>query len=104
MNTPRSDRYVGVHDDLYGGMTELGRIVREAWVFGLLPESEDCKGWDRARIDDLYARVSVAWEPWGHMVSRLPDELRARHARIFEAAIRRARASGWSAELDDEDE
>jgi len=97
-------RYPGIHDDVYGGMTDLGRLIRDAWVFGLLPESETGKGWDRARFDELYARVDAAWEPHGHIVSRLPPELRARHERIYAEAITRARALGWSAELDDEDE
>ena len=96
--------YPGIDNDLYGGMTDLGRMIRDAWVFGLLPESETCAGWDRARFDALYAQVHAAWDPYGHMVSRLPDDLRARHERIYRAAIERARALGWSAELDDEDE
>jgi hypothetical protein len=96
-------KYPGIHDDAFGGMTDLGRIIREAWVFGLLPESEDCRGWDRPRFDELYSRVSAAWAPYGHLASRLPDELRARHERIFEEAVCRARELGWPPELDDEE-
>lgn len=96
-------KYPGIQDDVFGGMTDLGRMIREAWVFGLLPETEDCKGWDRARFDDLYGRVAAAWGPYGHLASRLPPELRERHARIFNEAVRRARELGWSPELDDED-
>jgi hypothetical protein len=99
-----STKYPGIHDDLYGGMTDIGRIIRDAWVFGLLPETESCTGWERARFDELYSAVSEAWEPYGNLASRLPPALRERHARIFDEAVRRARALGWSPELDDERE
>lgn len=98
------NRYPGIQDDVYGGMTDIGRIIRDAWVFGLLPETETCEGWDRARFDELYARVHAAWEPYGHLASRLPSELRARHERIYAEAVARARELGWSVDLDDEDE
>lgn len=96
-------KYPGIHDDVYGGMTDLGRIVRDAWVFGILPETETCAGWDRPRFDALYERVHAAWEPYGHLVSRLPPELRARHERIYAEAVERARALGWSPELDEDE-
>ena len=99
----RSSTYVGIRDDHYGGMTEIGRIIRDAWVFGILPESETCAGWDLGRLDQLYAQVHQAWEPYGHLVSRLPPALRERHQRIYGAALEQARAQGWSVELDDED-
>ncbi len=97
-------KYPGIHNDVYGGMTDLGHIVRDAWVFGLLPETETCEGWERPQFDELYARVHAAWEPYAHLASRLPPELRARHERIYAEAVQRARALGWSPELDDEDE
>lgn len=96
--------YPGLHADRYGGMTDIGRIIRDAWVFGLLPEDETCAGWDYARLEQLYEQVHAAWEPYGHLVSRLPEELRARHERIYGEALRRARELGWSAELDLQDE
>lgn len=98
--TLRSDRtYVGIHND---GLSPTATIVRDAWVFGLLPESETCEGWNTDRLDALYDKVTAAWAPYGHLVSRLPPELRERHQRIYDEAIRRARASGWNPELDDE--
>jgi hypothetical protein len=100
----RPTAYVGIHADAYGGMTDLGRMIRDAWVFGILPEIETCKGWGRPQFDELYAKVHQAWEPYGHLVSRLPPELRARHERIYNEAVRRARELGWSPELDEEDE
>ncbi len=96
-------RYVGIDKDQYGGMTPTGTIIRDAWVFGLIPESETCEGWAMAQIQQLYDRVTEAWEPYGHLVSNLPSELRERHARIYGDAVRRARELGWDPDLSDED-
>jgi hypothetical protein len=93
--------YIGIHNDIDGGMTPIGNIIRDAWVFGIIPENETCKGWNNARIDDLYDKVSEAWGPYGHLVSRLPDELRQRHARIYAQAVAHARTHGWDPELED---
>lgn len=96
--------YVGIDHDDNAGMTALARIVRDAWVFGLLPESETCRGWSAQQMQALYEKVHAAWEPYAHLPSRLPEELRARHARIHDAAVAQARAQGWDANLEDEDE
>ncbi|MGZ0018565.1 hypothetical protein [Nitrosomonas sp. wSCUT-2] len=95
--------YVGIHDDINGGLTHLGRIVRDAWVFGILPETETCAGWSTSQMQVLYEKVHEAWEPYAHLPSRLPDELRERHIAIYDEAIKYAKSKGWSAELDDDD-
>ncbi len=97
------ETYPGIDRDRFGGMTPTGNIIRDAWVFGLIPESETCAGWDAARIEQLYDRVTAAWEPHGHLASKLPPELRERHERIYGAAVRRARELGWEPELGDDD-
>ena len=56
------------------------------------------------RIQALYDQVYSAWEPYGHLASRLPDELRERHARIYAEAVRQARAKGWDPELGEEED
>ena len=33
-------KYVGIHKDINGGMTTIGKIIRDAWVFELIPETE----------------------------------------------------------------
>ena len=91
--------YPGLDADSYGGMTPTGQIIRDAQVFGLIPEDETCAGWSVAAIQDLYDKVWDAWRPYGHMASRLPEELRERHKRIYDAALARASELGWSAEL-----
>ena len=95
--------YPGIDNDHFGGMTDAGRLIRDAWVFGILPESETCEGWDYGRLENLYQQVSEAWEPYGHLVSNLPDDLRERHERIHGEAIRLAREQGWPPELSDDD-
>lgn len=92
--------YDGIDKDPVEAMNPTGNIVRDAWVFGIIPESETCAGWSIQRIEALYDQTSKAWEPYGHMPSRLPPELRERHARIYGEAIARARAAGWDPERD----
>lgn len=94
--------YVGLENDEYGGMTPTGNIIRDAWVFGILPEEQTCEGWDVSRIQTLYDQVHEAWAPYGHLVSRLSPELAERHARIYDAAIKRAREMGWSPGVEDD--
>jgi hypothetical protein len=96
--------YVGVHNDHNAGLTDVGRVVRDAWVFGILPETETCEGWSMQRIQLLYDQVSDAWAPYGHLASALPEELRERHRRIYDEAVAAARARGWDPELDASDE
>lgn len=100
---PRKQIYAGIDRDPTGAMNPTGNIIRDAWVFGLIPESETCAGWSIQGIDDLYDKVARAWEPYGHLVSNLTPELRERHQRIYAAAVARARKCGWDPELDEED-
>ncbi|MEA3277159.1 MAG: hypothetical protein U9Q81_18105 [Pseudomonadota bacterium] len=95
--------YQGIDKEPKGGMTPTANVVRDAWVFGIIPESETCAGWTVQGIDALYDKVTKAWGPYGHLASRLPPELRERHARIYAAAVERARAEGWDPELGDDD-
>lgn len=87
--------YAGIDKDPKGAMNPTGNIIRDAWTFGLIPETETCAGWSRGRIDALYDQVSRAWEPFAGLPSRLPAELRERHRRIYAAAIENAKRLGW---------
>jgi len=100
----KPDRYVGIDNDIHGGMTTIGKIIRDAWVFGLLPESETCEGWNLAGIDALLQKVNAEWDKYGCLVSQLPEDLRKRHEKIHQTAIDRARKAGWSGELETDDE
>ena len=95
--------YIGIDKDSFGGMTPTGSIIRDAWVFGIIPDTETCAGWTVQGIQALYDKVTAAWAPYGHLVSNLPPDLRERHQRIYEAAMREARAQGWDPELNGED-
>jgi len=100
----KPDKYVGIHKDINGGMTTIGKIIRDAWVFGLIPESETCEGWNLAGVDNLLQKVNNEWDKYGCLVSQLPDELRQRHERIHGLAIANAKAAGWSGEIETDDE
>ncbi len=99
----RKKTYVGIDKDENGGMTATGKIIRDAWAFGILPENETCAGWSQAAIEDLWRKTQAEWEKYGFLVNNLPEEIRARYLRIQQEAMRRAREAGWdpARELDD---
>jgi len=94
----RPSTYVGIENDVNGAMTTIGKIIRDAWVFELLPETETCEGWNQGQVDVLLDRVNAEWDKYGCMVSQLPADLRERHQRIHDIAIANAKAAGWSGE------
>ena len=100
----KAKTYVGVNNDVQGGMTAIGKMIRDAWVFGLIPETETCEGWNSAGIDALLQKVNAEWDKYGCLVSLLPNELAERHSRIHGDAIARAKAAGWNGELETDDE
>ena len=95
--------YAGIDKDPKGAMNPTGNIIRDAWVFGLIPESQTCEGWTVQRINALYGQVSDEWDKYGHLASNLPEELASKHHAIYAAAIARARELGWDPDeaLDD---
>jgi hypothetical protein len=96
--------YVGIENDLNGGMTTIGKIIRDAWVFEILPETETCEGWNIAGIDALLDKVNKEWDKYGCLVSHLPKDLFERHQKIHGIAVEKARTAGWSGEQETEDE
>jgi hypothetical protein len=94
----RPSTYVGINNDVNGAMTTIGKIIRDAWVFELIPETETCEGWNQGQVDVLLDRVNAEWDKYGCMVSQLPADLRERHQRIHDIAIANAKAAGWSGE------
>jgi hypothetical protein len=94
-------KYKGIHKDPQGAMNPTGNIIRDAWVFGLIPETETCEGWTVQGIDSLYDKVTLEWDKYGHLVSNLPSELAERHRRIYEMAVSEAKDKGWDPELGD---
>lgn len=89
-------KYVGIDNDINGGMTDTGKIIRDAWIFGIIPETETCQGWLPQGIEDLWIKINREWEKYGFLVSNLPDELREKFMRIQEEAVQRAKQAGWN--------
>ena len=87
--------YVGLDKDINGGMTMIGKIIRDAWVFGILPETETCEGWTMSRLDALNHQVNDEWDKYSCMVSNLPPEILERHQRIHGEAIKLAKQAGF---------
>ena len=104
MSNKRPPTYVGIDNEIEAGMTAIAKIIRDAWVFGVIEETETCEGWNFAGIDALLDKVNKEWEKHGCIVSHLPPELRERHQRIHDAAIAEAKSLGWSGEIETDDE
>ena len=100
----KPDKYVGINNDVNGGMTTIGKIIRDAWVFGIIPEDETCEGWMIQGIDSLLQKVNAEWDKYGCLVSHLPDDLKERHQRIHDEWIEKAKAAGWCGEVETGDE
>jgi len=100
----KPQKYVGIQNEVNGGMTPIGKLIRDAWVFGVIEETETCEGWIAQGIDSLLDKVNKEWDKYGCLVSYLPPELRERHERIHGKAIEEAKKAGWSGEFETEDE
>ena len=100
----KPDTYIGVDKDINGGMTTIGKLIRDAWVFGVIPETETCAGWNYAGIDALLDKVNVEWDKYGCLASGLPEALFERHQKFHGAAIEKAKAAGWTGEVETGDD
>ena len=54
-------------------------------------------------MQNLMERVQNEWDKYGNLPSRLPPELRQRHADLYARAMQGARAKGWDPELGDDE-
>lgn len=95
--------YCGVYNDEAGGLTSLGRIVMDAWVFEIIPGSETCEGWDASRMEALSNQVAAVWVQYDNEPRNLPDDLRMRHAMIYERARMRGEQAEWDSNIDGDD-
>lgn len=102
MNKPNT--YIGIDNEVDGGMTTIGKLIRDAKIFGLIEDSETCKGWNLAGIDSLLEKVNKQWDKYGCLASNLPKELALKHYKIHDEAIQKAKQSGWSGEQETDDE
>ena len=97
--------YPGLEADQRGGLTDAGRVIMDAQAFGLLPATETSAACPLARLQNLARTGQQGLEAptFGGLPSRLPQDLRERHERIYAAAVERARAVGWDDELVDDE-
>ncbi len=81
---PQTKNYVGLELDLAqgDGITPIAKVVLDARLFGLIKDNESCKNWPAGNIQELYDKVTKAWEPYGSLPSKLPDDLRQKHAKL----------------------
>lgn len=102
MNQNKS--YVGIDKDKYGGMSDIGKIIRDAWAFGLIPENETCAGWNAGRLEQLWQQVNNEWARFDFRVADLPSAIQEKYLRIQKQAVETAKQAGWDAEreLDDD--
>ena len=99
MNSSKNPKkYAGIYNDRNGGMTDSGKVIRDAWVFEIIPETETCEGWLAVGVQSLWEKTSAEWEKYGFLVSNLPEETRQRFERIQKEAIERAKKEGWDPE------
>ncbi len=96
--------YIGLDKEMNGGMTNIGKIIRDAKVFSIIDDEETCEGWNIGRIDALLQQVNDEWDKYSCMVSHLPEDLFKRHQEIHNAGLKNARASGWRGEDETDDE
>ncbi len=95
--------YIGIDKDINGGMTHIARVIRDAWVFGLLPEGDTFANKSASDFQILLGQVNAEWDKYGQLPSKLPAELAEKHMRIYQAAMTHARQNGWDPELAEDD-
>jgi hypothetical protein len=76
-------------------MTPIGTVIRDAWAFGILAETETCENWDQGQLQLIQEQTRAEWDKYGCLVSNLPDDIKQRHAEIHNRAISKAKAQGW---------
>jgi hypothetical protein len=94
--------YAGFHHDKHG-ITMMGRVVLDGWLFGFIPETEDCAGWELGRMQVLMEKIEAEWDKYKNLPSRLPPDLQERHQALYDMAVKHARDKGWDPELGDDE-
>ncbi|PKO63614.1 MAG: hypothetical protein CVU23_10050 [Betaproteobacteria bacterium HGW-Betaproteobacteria-17] len=78
-------------------------FVLDGWLFGFIPETEDCPGWHLGQMQTLTEKIEAEWDKYGNLPSRLPPELMERHTALNKMAVERAREKGWDPELGEDE-
>ena len=71
-----SKTYMGIDKDPKGAMNATGNIIRDAWLFGLIPETETCEGFTVFEFQRLDLAIMDFSEVYAEFVeaAKLPDE------------------------------
>ena len=64
-----SKLYPGISNDHFAGMTPIGTIIKDAWVFGLLPVDETCENWSHDRLQIIHDQTKTEWDKYGCLVA-----------------------------------
>jgi len=98
MSKHKPQTYPGLDNDQWGGFTHTGEIIRNARIFGFIPESETCQGWRMDQIEVLWDKVNDYWDKHGAQASNLPPEVFTVFERTHGEALEKAKAMGWTPE------
>ncbi len=90
--------YPGYDADPNYGMSQEAKLIRDAWAFGLLPETEKCEGWRADQFERLWEQVDAVWEKADFRVAKLPPEIQEKYMALQLEALKNAKAQGWEPE------
>ncbi|WP_197723374.1 hypothetical protein [Thiomicrorhabdus aquaedulcis] len=90
--------YSGLSNDQWEGFTSIGQIIRDARIFGVINDDENCQGWRVDQIEALWEKINNKWGEYGCLASQLPPELQEKHERVHANALERAKELGWTPE------
>lgn len=91
----RQRLYPGYDNDPNLGMSQEAKLIRQAWAFDLLPESEKCVNWRVDQFEELWDKVNSVWEKAEFRLENLPDEVQKRYMDLQNSAFEAARQQGW---------
>ncbi|MCH9741913.1 MAG: hypothetical protein K0U21_01765 [Proteobacteria bacterium] len=98
MSKHRPQTYPGLDNDQWGGFTHTGEIIRNARIFGFIPENETCQGWRMDQIEVLWDKVNDYWDQHGAQANKLPPEVFSKFEQVHAAAMEKAKSMGWTPE------
>ncbi len=68
--------HCGIYDDKDGGLTALGKLIREAWVIEALAEDQTCSGWTIGAFESLLDKVKIEKTKYGYCRNSSIQKLR----------------------------
>lgn len=90
------DRYVGMENELFGGMNEQ---AASSATHGYAVSRRKAKVGRSGRSRNYRKKIHSEWKKYGHIPGLLPDDLRACYVALYLQAVWRAREHGGDAEM-----